>query len=65
MKQHTINAKAMLHTQLLGSIDMDTRQWVDGVLSITAQTVYAEPQGYWFYFYNLNYSCENTFPKYV
>lgn len=45
MKQHIINAKAMSHTQLLGSIDLDTRQWVDGVLSTTAQAVYSQPPG--------------------
>lgn len=45
VKQHIINAKAMSHTQLLGSIDLDTRQWVDGVLSTTAQAVYSQPPG--------------------
>ncbi|KAG8276879.1 Cytoplasmic dynein 2 heavy chain 1 [Homalodisca vitripennis] len=45
VRQHTINAKALSHTQLLGSIDLDTRQWVDGVLSTTAQAVYSQPTG--------------------
>lgn len=32
----------MPRTQLLGQIDVDTRQWMDGVLSTIAQRVYAE-----------------------
>uniref|UniRef100_A0A8D8QIW2 Cytoplasmic dynein 2 heavy chain 1 n=2 Tax=Cacopsylla melanoneura TaxID=428564 RepID=A0A8D8QIW2_9HEMI len=45
VQQHTINPKAMPRTQLLGQIDLDTRQWTDGVLSYTAQQVYSEPLG--------------------
>ncbi|XP_026688323.1 cytoplasmic dynein 2 heavy chain 1-like, partial [Diaphorina citri] len=45
VQQYTINPKAMPRTQLLGQIDLDTRQWTDGVLSYTAQQVYAEPLG--------------------
>ncbi|GLH06946.1 Dynein heavy chain, cytoplasmic, partial [Gryllus bimaculatus] len=41
--QHTINPKAMPRTQLLGQIDLDTRQWSDGVLTMSAQQVHAEP----------------------
>ncbi|KAE8745286.1 hypothetical protein FOCC_FOCC007971 [Frankliniella occidentalis] len=41
--QHTVNPKAMPRSQLLGHIDLDTRQWVDGVLTISAQRVYSEP----------------------
>lgn len=33
----------MPRTQLLGQIDDDTRQWIDGVLSSIAQRVYNEP----------------------
>ncbi|XP_069679211.1 cytoplasmic dynein 2 heavy chain 1 isoform X2 [Periplaneta americana] len=43
LKQHTINPKAMPRTQLLGQIDLDTRQWTDGVLTLSAQQVYSEP----------------------
>lgn len=45
INQYNINPKSMPRTQLLGVIDMDTRQWMDGVLSTTAQKVYNEPQG--------------------
>ena len=31
--------------QLLGSIDMDTREWSDGVLTFAARQVVKEPQG--------------------
>lgn len=34
----------MPRTQLLGQIDPDTRQWMDGVLSMIAQRVYNEPR---------------------
>nr|CAD7453925.1 unnamed protein product [Timema tahoe] len=43
VKQHTINPKAMPRSQLLGHIDLDTRQWTDGVLTLSAQQVYSEP----------------------
>lgn len=42
VQQYTINPKAMPKTQLLGQIDLDTRQWSDGVLSYTAQQVCAD-----------------------
>jgi len=45
LKQHTINPKAMPRTQLLGHIDLDTRQWTDGVLTLSALQVYSEPPG--------------------
>ncbi|XP_068082912.1 cytoplasmic dynein 2 heavy chain 1 [Anabrus simplex] len=43
VKQHTINPKAIPRTQLLGQIDLDTRQWTDGVLTLSAQQVHSEP----------------------
>ncbi|KAJ9599678.1 hypothetical protein L9F63_026474, partial [Diploptera punctata] len=43
LKQYTINPKAMPRTQLLGQIDLDTRQWTDGVLTLSALQVYSEP----------------------
>ncbi|XP_063237932.1 cytoplasmic dynein 2 heavy chain 1 [Bacillus rossius redtenbacheri] len=43
LRHHTINPKAMPRTQLLGHIDLDTRQWTDGVLTLSAQQVYSEP----------------------
>jgi hypothetical protein len=45
LKQHTINPKAIPRTQLLGQIDLDTRQWTDGVLTLSALQVYSEPPG--------------------
>uniref|UniRef100_A0AAR2JK60 Cytoplasmic dynein 2 heavy chain 1 n=1 Tax=Pygocentrus nattereri TaxID=42514 RepID=A0AAR2JK60_PYGNA len=45
VKQHTVNPKAMPRHQLLGHIDMDTREWTDGVLTASARQVVREPQG--------------------
>ncbi|KAJ8027756.1 Cytoplasmic dynein 2 heavy chain 1 [Holothuria leucospilota] len=44
VKQYTMNPKAMPRTQLLGHIDMDTREWSDGVLTYSARQVVREPQ---------------------
>ncbi|XP_064610087.1 cytoplasmic dynein 2 heavy chain 1-like isoform X3 [Liolophura sinensis] len=44
VKQYTMNPKAMPRTQLLGHIDMDTREWTDGVLTYSARQVVREPQ---------------------
>lgn len=40
-----MNPKAMPRQQLLGHIDMDTREWADGVLTHSARHVVREPQG--------------------
>ena len=45
VKQYVMNPKAMPRTQLLGNIDMDTREWTDGVLTFAARQVVKEPQG--------------------
>uniref|UniRef100_A0A8C7E017 Dynein cytoplasmic 2 heavy chain 1 n=1 Tax=Oncorhynchus kisutch TaxID=8019 RepID=A0A8C7E017_ONCKI len=45
VKQYTVNPKAMPRQQLLGHIDMDTREWTDGVLTNSARQVVREPQG--------------------
>ena len=45
IKTHFINPKSISRTQLLGQINLDTRQWTDGVLTLKAQQVYAEPPG--------------------
>ncbi|KAI1893942.1 hypothetical protein AGOR_G00128840 [Albula goreensis] len=44
VKQFTMNPKAMPRQQLLGHIDMDTREWSDGVLTNSARQVVREPQ---------------------
>ncbi|KAK3100036.1 hypothetical protein FSP39_013759 [Pinctada imbricata] len=44
VKKYTMNPKAMHRTQLLGQIDMDTREWTDGVLTYSARQVVKEPQ---------------------
>ncbi|XP_018422828.1 PREDICTED: cytoplasmic dynein 2 heavy chain 1 [Nanorana parkeri] len=44
VKQYTMNPKAMPRRQLLGHIDMDTREWSDGVLTNSARQVVREPQ---------------------
>ncbi|KAK7489861.1 hypothetical protein BaRGS_00018883, partial [Batillaria attramentaria] len=43
VKQYVMNPKAMPRTQLLGQIDMDTREWTDGVLTYSARQVVREP----------------------
>lgn len=40
-----MNPKAMPRQQLLGHIDVDTREWADGVLTNSARNVVREPQG--------------------
>ncbi len=45
VKSHVINPKALTRVQLLGHINLDTRQWTDGVLTMKAQQVYSEPPG--------------------
>lgn len=40
-----MNPKAMPRQQLLGQIDMDTREWTDGVLTNSARNVVRESQG--------------------
>jgi dynein heavy chain 2 len=43
VKQHTMNPKAIPRTQLLGSIDLDTREWNNGVLTMAALQAVDEP----------------------
>ena len=45
VKQYVMNPKALPRQQLLGSIDMDTREWSDGVLTFAARQVVKEPVG--------------------
>lgn len=45
LKQHVFNPKSMHKTKLLGQIDLDTRQWNDGVLTLYSLQVTAEPAG--------------------
>lgn len=40
---HVMNPKAMDRKQLLGSMDLDTREWTDGVLTSAARRVVEEP----------------------
>ncbi|XP_029699181.1 cytoplasmic dynein 2 heavy chain 1 isoform X3 [Takifugu rubripes] len=44
VRQYIMNPKAMPRQQLLGQIDMDTREWTDGVLTNSARNVVREPQ---------------------
>lgn len=53
VKQYTMNPKAMPRHQLLGHIDMDTREWSDGVLTNSARQVVREPQGWSLIFFYL------------
>ena len=43
VKQHTMNPKAIPRQQLLGQIDLDTRQWTNGVLTMAALEAVDEP----------------------
>lgn len=43
VKQHTMNPKAIPRSQLLGSIDLDTREWTNGVLTLAALEAVDEP----------------------
>ncbi|XP_053164065.1 cytoplasmic dynein 2 heavy chain 1 isoform X1 [Hemicordylus capensis] len=43
VKPYMMNPKAMPRHQLLGHIDMDTREWSDGVLTNSARQVVREP----------------------
>ena len=45
VKTSTINPKAMSKSQLLGHINVDTRQWSDGVITLKAQEVYNDTEG--------------------
>jgi dynein heavy chain 2 len=42
---HALNPKAMPRSTLLGSLDADTREWRDGVLTAAARAVAREPPG--------------------
>ncbi len=43
VKQHTMNPKAIPRTQLLGHIDLDTREWTNGVLTVAALEAVDQP----------------------
>ena len=43
IKQHTMNPKAIPRTQLLGQIDLDTREWTNGVLTVAALEAVDQP----------------------
>lgn len=43
VKKYVMNPKAMPRQQLLGHIDLDTREWSDGVLTYAAREVVKEP----------------------
>lgn len=45
IRTYTVSPKAMTRVQLLGTLDADTRQWQDGILTNMAVVVNAEPIG--------------------
>ncbi|XP_052751641.1 cytoplasmic dynein 2 heavy chain 1 isoform X2 [Galleria mellonella] len=45
--EYVISPKAMSRKWLLGHIDLDTRQWTDGVISAIAQEVSNQPPDVW------------------
>lgn len=45
LRIHKMNPKAIDRKQLLGSLDLDTREWTDGVLTSAARRVVAEEPG--------------------
>jgi len=42
-KLHVLNPKAVQRQQLLGHMDLDTREWFDGILTAAARQVVKEP----------------------
>lgn len=40
---HVLNPKSMPRQQLLGNMDLDTREWTDGVMTANARKAVAEP----------------------
>ncbi|KAL4105900.1 hypothetical protein PRIC1_003955 [Phytophthora ramorum] len=44
VKTHVINPKSMPRERLLGHMDLDTREWEDGVLTAAARQVVKEPE---------------------
>ena len=45
VRTYVMNPKSMPRIQLLGHIDMDTREWSDGVLTAASRAVVKEPLG--------------------
>lgn len=45
VRTYVMNPKSMPRTQLLGHIDIDTREWSDGVLTAASRAVVKEPLG--------------------
>lgn len=45
VQHHTVNPKALSRQRLLGHMDMDTREWSDGVITAASRHVIREPQG--------------------
>ncbi len=43
VKTHVMNPKAINRNQLLGHIDVDTREWTDGILTAASRQVIKEP----------------------
>ena len=43
MVTHVMNPKSMHRERLLGHMDIDTREWTDGVLTDAARKVVREP----------------------
>jgi dynein heavy chain 2 len=43
VKTYVMNPKALSRHQLLGNIDVDTREWTDGVLTAASRQVIKEP----------------------
>lgn len=43
VNQYTMNPKAIPRQQLLGSMDQDTREWTDGILTAACKQVVKEP----------------------
>ncbi|XP_026994578.2 cytoplasmic dynein 2 heavy chain 1 isoform X2 [Tachysurus fulvidraco] len=44
VQHYTVNPKALSRQQLLGHMDMDTREWSDGVITAASRHVIREPQ---------------------
>ena len=45
VRTYVMNPKSMPRIQLLGHIDIDTREWSDGILTAASRAVVKEPLG--------------------
>ena len=68
IRTYVMNPKSMPRVQLLGHIDIDTREWSDGVLTAASRAVVKEPLGTKqtrFFFRNILFSSFSLKKKFI